>query len=623
MAIGVRAEQQLAQLEATQPLLASAVRLQLTNQTWKRNLAQVDQAWQRDAWAYYNIIGAFNYAANWIGNACSRAEIYVADVNELGVVGGRTEDAEVAAIADTLFGGPNTKAQIIKSIAISLTVAGECYVIGKGGKPGSGRDEWTVVAPYMVQPYPGGIWIGQGTGYAEKIPNGSALAFRVWNPRDDEPWYCVSPGKAALTTLRELEQLAKFKAAQTDSRLANAGIVWIPEGLDFVYGDDNPPGAPSLQQAIVDAMNAALEGKGSAAQLSPIVASVPKELMQFMPTEPMKFASVMSDQVRALEEVALQQLAITMSLPPEIVLGTGQSNQWSAWEVGESAVKYHIEPILNLALDALDIAYLNAAVKRLGKDPSRFTFQADTSALTVRPNRYTDALNAYNAPIPAISAEALRFYGDFREVDAPTEEELRQRFLWEIFHRDPQLVMDPELADGLNLGIETSLPVASTTPPPPAPDRVAVEGKQPMPARPSEAVAKQPSIIASIDRGEQLRLVGEPTALLAAAHSEVRGALIMAGKRMVNPATKQAVKGVEAHLIHTKLRVPDDEAAQRLTLGAFGGIAEAVAGTGINATEFTAMLAAYTHSLLKEAVPHDRNTLAAYMAKYGLKPWQS
>lgn len=613
--LGIGAKKQLAELAKKAPVIASAAKMQLENGGWK-TYQMVDEGWQRDCWFYYNIIGAFNYAANWVGNACGRTEIYVADVNELGVIGGRTKNRQVAAVADTLFGGPTTKAQVIKSIAVSLTVAGECYVIGRGGKPGSGRDEWQVVAPYMVRPYQGGIWLGQGTGYSERIPNGSALLFRVWNPRDDEPWYSISPGKAALLTLRELEQISKFKQAQTDSRLANAGLYPLPNNIDFTYGDADP-GVPSLQAAIVEAINASLEGKGSAAQLAPLLLGVDPEVLQYIFKEPVKFGSVMSDQIRNLEEIALQQLAITMSLPPEIVLGTGTSNQWSAWEIGESAVKYHIEPLMNLIIDAINTSYLAPAVKRLGKDPARFTFQIDTSALTVRPNRFADALNAHN--VDALSDEALRFYGDFKESDAPSIEELTRKNLIKILIRDPQLVMDPEIVKSSQLAIETSLPVDGVTPPPPPPDTVAKTGRQPMPMRPAEQIAKPPSIIAA---QVTVARVGEPSALLAAASAEVRSALYVAGKRMMNPQTRKEFGDIEPHLLHTKLKVADDEAAQRLTAGAFEGIAEAVEGTGVDPTHLRALLAAYTHSLLKRSVPHDRNMLAHYMAEHGLKPWQ-
>lgn len=619
MAIGTRAASNLAELETRSPLIASAARVQLNNPGWK-NVSRIDEAWQREAWYYYRLIGAFHYGANWAGDACGRADVYVADVNELGVIGDATEDKEVAALADNLFGGPSARQRMISAIAVSLVVAGETYIVGRGGKAGSGRDEWMTVAPYEIRPYRGGVWVGTGS-FAEQIPDGRAVVFRAWKALPETPWLADAPGLPLLQTCRELEQIAKFKAAQTDSRLANAGIYPLPSGLDFAVDDGTEPGAPSLQQAVVDAANASLEGKGSAASISPIFFEVDADILPHLFKEPIRFGSIMSDQIRNLEEVALQQLAVTLNLPPEVVLGTGNSNQWSAWEIGESAVKYHIEPLLGQILDQINVSYLAPALARMGKDPKRYTLQADTSSLTVRPNRATDALNLYNAEIPVLSAKALRFYSDFKEADAPSDEEITNRQVQKMLIRDPQLVMDPEIVKSSGLDIKTSVPVDGVTPPPPPPDRVAVEGRQPTPQRPGEQALEAPSIIAA--QVAAMARVGRPSPLLTVASAEVHNALRLAGNRLTTPAVRKEFPGVEPALLHTRLRVADDTQAEKLTTGAFGGLAAAIEGTGIDPTQLKALLAAYTHSLLKDSVAHDRNLLATYMSRYGLQPWQN
>lgn len=625
MAIGTRAAANLDALEQRHPLIASAARVQLSNPGWK-NVSRIDEAWQRESWNYYRLVGAFHYGANWAADACSRAEIYAADVDEMGVIGEATKDPEVAALVENLFGSPTAKARMIAAIAVSLIVAGETYVIGRGGRAGSGRDEWMTAAPYEVRPYRGGIWIGTGS-FAEQIADGSALVFRCWKAIPDTPWLADAPGLPLLNTCRELVEIAKFKAAQTDSRLANAGIYPLPAGMDFATDDGTAPGAPSLQRAVVEAAEAALQGKGSAAQISPIFFEVDKDLMQFMFKEPIRFGSIMSDQISQLEEVALKNLAVTLNLPPEVVLGTGTSNQWSAWEIGESAVKYHIEPLLAQILDQIQVSYFGPAVARLRnpdgsrKDPKRFCLMADTSALTVRPNRATDALNLYNADVPAISAKALRAYNDFKETDAPDEEELTHRQVQKMLIRDPQLIMDPKIVESSGLKIETSVPVEGVTPPPPVPGRVAVEGKQPMPERPGEAALEAPSIIAA--QVAAMARVGRPSPLLAAASAEVHNALRLAGNRLTTPAVRKEFPGVPPTELHTRLRVADDAQAQKLTAGAFGGIEAAIEGTGVDPTQLRALLAAYTHSLLKRSIHHDRNMLASYMADHGLQPWQS
>lgn len=613
MAIGVRARNEIAQLAERHPVIASAAEMQLTNAGWK-TVSRIDEAWQRDSWYYYRIIPGYHYGANWAADACSRAEIYAADVDENGVIGDRTEDTEVNAIVENLYGGPSAKARMISAQAISLIVAAECYVIGTGDA-GTGKEEWFTAAPYQVHRYAGGIWIGDGGNTQRRIPDGSALVYRVYKPLPEAPWLADAPGMALLQTLRELEEIQKFKAAQTDSRLANAGIYPIPSGLDFAIDDQTPPGAESLQRAVVQAANASLQGKGSAAQISPIFFEVPPELLQHMLKEPIRFGSVMSDQIKTLEEMALYQLAVGLNIPPEVVLGTGKSTQWSAWEIGESAVKYHIEPLLNVILDAAQVSYFSSALRNAKKNPARYLLQADTSALTVRPNRATDAFNLYNADVPAISAKALRFYNDFKESDAPSQEEITQRQVQKMMLRDTQLIMDPKIVEASGLDVETSLPIDSTTPPPPIPGRVGIEGKQAMPDRPGEQPLEPPSVISS--------LVGQPTALLAACDQAVHATLRVAGNRLLTPKLKGDLEGVPAYEIHTKLVVKDEDHITKLTAGAWTALGSSVDGLGIDANQLQGFLQTYVASLLRRSMPHSRALLASVMADYGLRPWQS
>lgn len=618
MALGIRARKEIEQLSVRSPVLASAAEMQLSSIGWKPT-SRIDESWQRDSWYYYRTIPGYHYGANWAGDACSRAEIYAADINEKGVIGDQTEDVEVSAIVDGLFGGPAAKARMISAIAVSLVVAAETYVVGEG-KVASGKDEWLTVAPYQVRPYPGGIWIGDGA-FTRRIPDGSALVFRVYKPLPECPWLADAPGMSLLQTLRELEEISKFKAAQTDSRLANAGIYPIPTGLDFAIDDQTPPGAESLQRAVVEAANASLQGKGSAAQISPIFFEVPPELLPHMLKEPIRFGSVMSDQIKTLEEMALYQLAVGLNLPPEVVLGTGKSTQWSAWEIGESAVKYHIEPLLSIILDAIQVSYFNAALRKIGKDPRRFALQADTSALTVRPNRATDAFNLYNADVPALSAKALRFYNDFKETDAPTEEEITQRQVQKMMLRDPQLIMDPRIVEASGLDVDIALPVDGVTPPPPIPGRVPIAGKQPMPVRPGETPADQsipmqpPSVISS--------LMPQPSALLAACDQAVHGTLRVAGNRLLTPALRRDFEGVPAYELHTKILVKDDEHATKLTAGSWTGLASSIEGTGVDPIQLQGFLQAYVSGLLRRSAQHSRGLLASMMTQYGLTPWQN
>ena len=118
-------------IHATQSLVASAARIKLDNIGW-RTYKFGDDTWQQEAWRLYDIVGELRFVANWIGAACSRVRIYVAQVDENGRVQKEVTNKKVAGLADTLFGSPSAKAEALRMLGINLTIAGDCFIIGRG-----------------------------------------------------------------------------------------------------------------------------------------------------------------------------------------------------------------------------------------------------------------------------------------------------------------------------------------------------------------------------------------------------------------------------------------------------------------------------------------------------------
>src|SRR5678816_1462913 len=92
---------------AMKSLVASAARIRnLDGRGWQ-TYKFGDDSWQTEAWRLYDIIGELRFVANWIGSACSRVRIYVAEVDANGRVQQEVEakgkGKEVAALADSLF----------------------------------------------------------------------------------------------------------------------------------------------------------------------------------------------------------------------------------------------------------------------------------------------------------------------------------------------------------------------------------------------------------------------------------------------------------------------------------------------------------------------------------------
>src|SRR3954468_20646793 len=103
-------------------LVASAARLDLT----KPPPTSIQEAWQEEAWRYYDLIGELRSAAKWMGNSLSRATLYAA---EIGPDGKPTDSPTTApralAAAHDLLGGPSTQAAILSQLGVHLTIAGD------------------------------------------------------------------------------------------------------------------------------------------------------------------------------------------------------------------------------------------------------------------------------------------------------------------------------------------------------------------------------------------------------------------------------------------------------------------------------------------------------------------
>src|ERR671910_2240796 len=67
-------------------LVASAARLKNMDGLAWRSYKFGDDTWQTEAWRLYDIVGELRFISNWVGSACSRVRIYVAEVDDNGRV---------------------------------------------------------------------------------------------------------------------------------------------------------------------------------------------------------------------------------------------------------------------------------------------------------------------------------------------------------------------------------------------------------------------------------------------------------------------------------------------------------------------------------------------------------
>lgn len=577
------------------PITAAAAGFELDAAAWKA-WRFGDRAWQAEAWRLYDITGPLRFVSNWIGKSLSRCRLYVAELDEAGNQSGEASAPDIAALASVPFGAGNQRAEALKLCGIDLFVGGECYIVGTSDGGPDGGAAWWVVTGRQITRRGDQVTIKRSPllgGGVHIFRPGVDILERVWTPHPNDAMEPDSPVRSAIPDLRELEVLRKREFAELDSRLAGAGLLCIPDGIDLPRGDQDPPGSAGFIALLQRTMAASMRNRDTAEAVVPIVIGGDAEAIKQI--RHLTFWSELSEQVLPLSKAAVEKLGIDLDIPPEVLTGLGAANHWSAWQVSDEAVTVHITPVADTIAAALTAAYLTPALALLGAEPGRYAYALDTSALTVRPNRAADATTAHDRML--LSDDATRQAGAWSDSDAPTDEERLRRLTQKLFLSKPEVVLaSPELRDIIGLpemAEESSPPAvpADAGPGDTAPPEPVADGQEP-PAQP----------VPSQTQPEPRPVPGE-AALLPIARYAARRALAVAGGRLV--PHRQRPAGVPRHQLHVHASQPVRAGmdVDRLLTGAWEDLADALEGLAVDPTDLADRLDQLARRCLTEGVP--------------------
>lgn len=579
----------------TTALVASAVR-------YPGKVARIytpTRDWQIEAYRHYGICGEARYAANYFGNSLSKVALYAADAN-----GRRVRDGSTAGQAmRNLFSGAEGQKQMLASIGVHLTVAGECYLVGRKPKAGEEPETgvvveedgviWEVVST-MEMNRSGSRWtIKYGSGMNDVELADDAVIIRIWRPHPAKRIEADSPFRSLLPVLSEIEWATKHIFSQMRSRLTGAGILFMPQGMSFPPPPDNEDNPAPANEAeaftltLAESMLEPLNGDGSPAEVIPTVVTAPDDSID--KARLMHFWSEMDDKVMEVRKDGIHRFALGMDLPPEKLLGMssnggtggGTSNgvsHWGAWQIDEDTIKLHIEPMAELVGNAITIGYLRPATE------GRELVLPDTTPLRLRPDRSKEAMTLWDRM--AISTEAMLREVGFDVSDQPGPEEIKQRVIMKIASGSatPEQVAAASRMLGVDLPVESGSgfqPDTNQTPPPPSLDQVPIR-----PRTPAET----------------------PAALLAASDALVYRALERAGNRL----RQSVVKPPSCRAFETHTLIQANGTAPKAMEDAFSCAPEVLEGIA-DPSKVIPVLESYCYTLLAEQSPHRRDRLAAWL----------
>jgi hypothetical protein len=415
-------------------LTASARVIQANQGSGTDRLFQYE-SWQAEAWAMFDGLGEFQYAVgDWLANAMSRVRLTAAEQVPGGDEPEPLDDGPAADLVEQLGGGIAGRANIMKSLAVQLSVPGEGWLVAERSDPRIplAQADWSVKSTEEIRPTR-----GKGGGYEVRVDDNQwrqlgpeSLPVRIWDPHPRWSWKANSPARAAIPIMRTIDLLNRRIIATLVSRLAMNGILLIPQEGTITVPAQYQDAADPFVEMLLDIAGRNIREPGGATASIPIPVKFASEFIEKW--KHLTFGDGVDEHLINEREKELGRLATSLNMPAEVLKGLGETSHWNAWMIDESGIKLHISPVCETAVGGMTAGYLQPMLQAAGADlvgpnGGKLIVWYDTSELTARPDKSEKALQAYDRG--EASGVALRRESGLDESDKPSKDELREQLL--------------------------------------------------------------------------------------------------------------------------------------------------------------------------------------------------
>lgn len=619
----------LARPEPTRAITAATAMVELgagsSWKTWKFGNTE----WQVEGWRLYDIIPELRKLAGRIGDSLAQARMYVAELDERGEEVGETTDARVSALAGIPLGTGNARDDMLRLAGVDLAVGGECWIVGEGAarNPERAAGAWFVVTGAAFKKQGDQVKVRRPKilgGDSLALQDGVDILIRCWRPHPNDVDQADSFTRAAIVPLREIELLTKREFAELDSRLTGAGIMFLPEGVDFPREESDPAGMAGFMAYVQRAAAASMSDQSRASAMVPIMATVPDQILEHLDKiKPLNFWSELSAEISPMKDKAILRLASSAEIPGEVITGIGDANHWTAWLISDEGIRW-IRGYLGLVADALTRGFLRLALQSMGvANPERYAFAFDTSTLAAKPNRLDEALQLHDRFL--IKDDEVVKAGAFDPDQMPSTQERAAQILLKLVQTQPELILDPAVQRALGLPTVEAVTAAPAQPaieatPADAPDDTVDEAPNggTAPDQPDPAAGEARSLTAALD-ARIAQLKAEPPSpervFNAACKLTVYRALELAGGRLTTPQERRGRWAeVPRHELHHWVGPVTQDKALKVTEGAWNHLGVLAVDLGVDEGELRALLSGYVTELLTRGVRHHDDLLYAALS---------
>lgn len=469
-------------------------------------------SWQVEAWDYWDTLGEFRFGVSWLAKLISRVRLVAAKDMPQNDEPERLDSGPAVDLIDAFGGGIGGQSNILETLTVHLSVPGDSYLVREEGA----GEEYRVYSTDEIRTQSGRIEVidtdktlARGHEIWRELAD-DRLVTRIWRPHKRKYYLADSPARAALPTLRRLELINRKIQAELLSRIASNGVIIFPNEVtlptDPKFNDEDDP----FMAEWIEYGSEGIVNPGAASSVMPLPVRMPGEYVGRV--RHITWATELDRRILAERDSEVRELATTLDVPAEVLLGMGGVNHWSAWQLSEDMVKVPVSSLMELICHALTIGYLHPMLKAGGQESQDLVVWYDTSEVTLRPDRSESAIQLYDRL--EIKGEALRRETGMDESDAPDDDELRE-MIWKRASQIAQLTSTA--VRELGLGEVAPPPGAPTgeegaTPPdadtegaPGAPD---TQGNPPPPPEESTPPARAASALGRVSHVIDVRREG-------------------------------------------------------------------------------------------------------------------
>lgn len=240
--------------------------------------------------------------------------------------------------------------------------------------------------------------------------------FRVWREDTSDQYEAWSSLKPQLDVLEALYVHQLADTAVATSRLAGAGILYIPNDEfvdmpDLDGGEPEPGSQAHFEMRLRDAMTDSLRNRSGEDAIVPLVmfggaeyADAIKHVLMERPDD----AEAFERRINSYRK----RIGGGIELPEEVVTGMGDTNHWAGWKVDQNTWNYYLEPMGAISAEALFKNFIEELADALGIS-GEVEVKIDATQAIVKPDRTDAGIRLFAAG--ALSGEGALHYAGMDE----------------------------------------------------------------------------------------------------------------------------------------------------------------------------------------------------------------